>query len=99
VTLIRGTPGDRWVRSEYDHPEPGGFTTWAKTNTDGLSTWWDAEFRINVATVGGGGTRDIRIAAAQQWLACIGDDYGWSPNYRWAGPNTWAVGHVSSAPP
>jgi hypothetical protein len=100
VTVMQGVAG-AWSRSDYDYPAPGAFSVRRRElySSDTGEEWWDAEFRINLATLGGGGNRDIRIAVAQQWINSIGDDRGWPPGYYYLTPNSWGVGRLAGPRP
>lgn len=97
-TSYSGTAGARrGSGSGYNGPDPGGYTI-ARYQFLGELPFWDAEFRISAASLGGGWNRDINIATTAQWVNFTGNDYGWPIAYFWSVPGTWAIAHLTSAP-
>jgi hypothetical protein len=78
----------------YSGPDPGGYSA-ARFQDSGK---WSAEFRISAATLGGGWNRTIDLSFAAQWVAFVGNDFGWPDAYLWNLPQTWGTAYLSSTP-
>lgn len=85
---VRASTGDG---SGFSGPDPGGYAIALSRYSGG----WDAEFRINSATIGNWYPRSIGLAVAEQGLNYPGDDYGWPMGYFYTIPYSWGKANLT----